>query len=139
MTRREQLIALAEKVRALPGPDRDVDAEIAALCRLYFGNQDFVRDWSGEWRSINGLVHLLGKHGSCGNFSPEKFTGSIDAAQSISDAPCFFASDFGCDGIPTVMLCTTTETPPKHVKSEGRNLILAWCSAALMARAEEEG
>lgn len=75
------LIARLEKAQ---GPDRELDAEIAASIRdCPSFSEDWVKNWAGEWRAINGLVHLLGDFGSSGNFKPRPYTSSIDAAMTM--------------------------------------------------------
>ena len=76
-------MTLLERLQALTGPDREVDALIAARFKIYHGQCVWVQQWPGEWRAIEGAVHLLGPNGSRGNFIPTNFTGSIDAAMTI--------------------------------------------------------
>lgn len=76
---------IVEKIEKLSKPNAEIDAEIAATFRIYTGEFEWVRKWSGEWRAINGLVHLIGDHGSSGNFRPPAYTASLDAAMSLFD------------------------------------------------------
>jgi hypothetical protein len=74
---------LRGRVAALTGPSREVDAEVCAALRFYPGSLTWVHKWAGEWRAINGLVHLLGDHGSGGNFTPAPVTSSVDAVLGL--------------------------------------------------------
>ncbi len=76
---------LIERLAKATGPDRELDAEIAADLRIYNGpgTQQWITDWKGQLRAINGLVHLIGDQGSCGNFKPPAYTASVDTAMTL--------------------------------------------------------
>lgn len=82
MNRREELLALAGRVEGLTGPDREVDAEIAAKLRHHFGLPDWAARWGGEWRpTSHGHVVLMHEDGTDGpNFTSRFVTSSIDDA-----------------------------------------------------------
>lgn len=84
---------LIERLEKATGPDRELDAEIAATLRIYRGQHKWAAEWSGEWRAAKGLVHLMGEFGSRGNFRPPAFTESIDAAASLGPDESGFSID----------------------------------------------
>jgi hypothetical protein len=78
------MLDLIERLEKATGPDRELDAEIAAKLKLCsVANNPWIQKWAGEWKAINGLVHLIGDHGSHGNFRPAAFTSSLDAALTL--------------------------------------------------------
>jgi len=82
--------ALVERLEKCSGPDRELDADIAVALRIYNGPHEWARHWSGEWRAIEGTVHLLGTGGERANFRPPRFTESVDAAMSLVPADAGF-------------------------------------------------
>lgn len=121
---------LLARVEGLSRPDRDIDAEIAAALRLYTGEHDFVRRWDGPWKAINGLVHLMGDHGSGGNFRPPAYTSSVDAALTLFEG-----------SIPRGLTLTRRSNPDMGgrdwivsaigKRAAGRSWPLALCALAL--------
>lgn len=78
------MLELIERLEKATGPDRELDAEIAATIKVYTGQHEWVKNWPGKWKAIQGLVYLLGEHVPHGNFEPLPFTSSIDAALTLA-------------------------------------------------------
>jgi hypothetical protein len=85
----DELRALAERVQALTGPDREVDAWVAARCRVALpAGCDWAfrfPNWEGE---KGGHVRLIGNvNGNgdyiAGRFKAPAFTASLDAAMTL--------------------------------------------------------
>lgn len=120
MTKAEQFEALSLRCEQATGPDRELDAAIY-------------------------IVVVRGENPADFRINPQfaayipKYTASLDAARSISDAMLIHASDIGADGLPMVGLVADTSTsPPIEHTGIARTLELAWCAAALRARAQME-
>lgn len=79
------LLALAERVEALTGPDREVDAEIACALRIGPNLPDWALRWDGDWTpTIAGhavLRHLDDSPGP--SFKSREYTTSLDAAMTL--------------------------------------------------------
>jgi hypothetical protein len=125
--------ALIARLEAATGPDRELDAEIAASLRIYTGTATWVDGWKGEWRAINGLVHLLGDYGSHGNFRPSAFTASIDAALTlVPEGAEKELSDLY--GVAVAKVGLNFHDGPEVGEHKGGSLAIALCIAALRAR-----
>lgn len=83
MTRADELLALAELVEALTGPDREVDAEIAIA--LGWNDVRYDRLHGNYWE------HQVGDEYEVGRVIPE-WTASLDAAMTLVPAECLFAT-----------------------------------------------
>jgi hypothetical protein len=90
MTKADELRALAERVQGLDGPDREVDAWVAARCRVALpAGCDWAfrfPNWEGE---KGGHVRLIGNvNGNgdyiAGRFKAPAFTASLDAAMTLA-------------------------------------------------------
>lgn len=81
------LTALIAKLEAASGPDRELDAEIAATFHYVSNMPDWVNDWSGRWEAVkSGRVYLIEDSGNRGpNFISDSFTDSIDAAVALAE------------------------------------------------------
>lgn len=98
------LKSLRKRVAKANGPDWMLDAEIAAAFKYYVSISDagmFVHSWGGEWKAINGRVHLLGSYGSGGNFRPEHFTASIDATLALVERVLPVCDGWPDDSLPS--------------------------------------
>lgn len=88
MTQRDDLMRLAERVEALAGPDREVDAEIAAAIRWCpWGKDHWVNDLSFPFRANpNGRVQPYDQQGPLpgGSWEAPRYTASIDAAMTLA-------------------------------------------------------
>lgn len=108
---------LADRIEALDGPDREIDAEIANLCferreEYLYGHPDTNVTW--------------GKDGVYQFFSPPAYTASIDAAMMlVPDGMKWSVSTFGRAKATAQVnhRCITANTPA-----------LAICAAALRAQ-----
>lgn len=82
--KREELLALAERVEAATGADRRLDAEISALLRIEAVPQ-WAKMWAGEWRAnSDGTVHMVHTDGSLGpHLKAREWTASLDAAMGL--------------------------------------------------------
>jgi hypothetical protein len=147
-SRKAELMALAEKVAALSGPDRGVDAAIAvAIDWRFAGYEDGDLTPKGmaeknglPWladRVVNSIVTIW-RH-------IPNFTASLDAAMSLA-GDWFIAQmgDLAADGLPGVCLCIDTN-PVRHVwgvasgyDASSARLARAYTAAALRALAESE-
>jgi hypothetical protein len=94
MTDRSKLLALADAVEKLTGPDRGMDTEIAACLRI--GTE---HPWAlkyPEWiATANGRVHLE-KNGP--SFASPLYTASLDAAMTLVPEGRFVGAINQCDG-----------------------------------------
>ena len=135
MTKAEQFEALALRCEQATRPDRELDL---AIWRAVTGEP-----WCWHVGFPAQTVITWDRYGveAAGNpiVSLDELTTSLDAARSISDAMLIYASDLGADGLPMVKMVADTGTSPV-VEHTGiaRTLELAWCAAALRARAQME-
>lgn len=81
------LTTLIAKLEAAKGPDRELDAEIAATFHYVSHMPDWVNNWSGKWEAAkSGRVYLIEDSGNRGpNFISDSFTDSIDAAVALAE------------------------------------------------------
>lgn len=79
-------MTLIDRLSKLDGPDREVDAEIAAHFRIGDNLHDWAKSWKGEWKpTIHGYVVLMESSGSPGpNFRSQEYTGSLDAVTALA-------------------------------------------------------
>jgi len=86
MTTKAQLTQLAERVMALSGPDREVDAEIAAAVRYFPKGVGYV--WQSELSANSpekGRVECCTSVGTGGpHYAAPAYTASLDAAMSLA-------------------------------------------------------
>ncbi len=80
-------MTLIDRLSKLDGPDREVDAEIAAHFRIGENLPDWAKNWQGEWKpTIQGYVVLMENSGNPGpNFCSSAYTASVDAAIALAD------------------------------------------------------
>jgi len=94
---RAKLLALADRVEALAGPDREVDAEIA--CAIKFRNHRPAQpdDFDGKYGYSPGDIKV-----DTGFLTAESYTRSLDAAMTLLDrhGVLLHLSDIGADGLP---------------------------------------
>lgn len=138
---REGLVELAAKVEQASGPDRELDALIAATART--GTEHaWAMKYPAWLAAADGRVHLE-KNGP--SFEAPAYTASLDAAMKLLDGVgvMMHLSDIGADGLPLARVgnpetaevfngiasCIMTDTAPTA------GLALALCAAALKARA----
>ncbi len=96
------LLLLAEKVEGLSGPDREVDAEIAAALRVGTEHGWALR-YPAWIAAKDGRVHLE-KNGP--SFAAPAFTASLDAAMSlVPEGWRIWTADFSIEGRFVWMLC----------------------------------
>lgn len=81
------LTTLIARLEAATGPDRELDAEIAATFHYVHNMPDWVNNWSGKWEAAkSGRVYLMEDSGNRGpNFISDSFTDSIDAAVALAE------------------------------------------------------
>lgn len=93
-----KLLALADRVEKLIGPDREVDAEIAACLRIGTEHKWAFNypEWEGR---ADGRVYLE-KGGP--SFAACAYTASLDAAMTLlgKHGVLMHLSDIGADGLP---------------------------------------
>ena len=128
------LLVLADRVEKLTGGDRRVDAEIA--CAVMFPSlrpaepNDHIEYQRGYPPSRGDIWTPTGF------LMSDNYTSSINAARSIGGM-LVFASEIGADGLPMVRLISDTSTSPVvEYTGIAATLPLAWCAAALRARAK---
>lgn len=78
MTKRDELLALAERVEALTGPDRETNARIA-LAAGWVCLRERTRKRHGLWGAPG---YIMNDDGFC-HKDPPAFTASLDAAMSL--------------------------------------------------------
>lgn len=85
MTRADELLALAERVESLTGPDREVDAAIEVACRIFPPYAPkWARDWAGRVIAQGARCYLEHDDGQLGaHWSPSEYTASLDAAMTL--------------------------------------------------------
>ena len=124
MTRRETLLALADRVEQGQGGDRHLNAEVMTVLGYV------VRD-----------TRVMDPRGAtC--FSIPDFLTSWDAARTVSNWVLLGASDIGADGLPLVELGNPATVPTGLVHGiaygGGPNpIVRAYLAAALRAQAME--
>jgi hypothetical protein len=131
MTRADELLALAERVEALGGPDREVDAEIALALGI-------VRERDGNCfyghRDFSMMVLERGYYDHDGS-APElsAYTASLDAAMTlVPEGMCWRTACFPRgQGVASAMV----EGGPERMAATPA---LALTAAALRARAAIE-
>ncbi len=84
-TTRDMLLELADRCERVTGPDRKLDAEVAAALQLGFNLPDWALRWTAEWKpTFGGRVVLMHDDGTLGPyFSSAKFTASLDDAMIL--------------------------------------------------------
>ena len=124
MTDAPTLLALADRCEAATGPDRDLDALIHQACVATWATAD-------EWVKV--------VNGPFGREAVFDYTASIDAAMTLANkiAVILHMSDIGADGLPLVWLADPSTTPTREWTGIARTLPLAFCAAALRARAAQ--
>ena len=136
MTTADELRALAERVQALDGPDREVDAEIAVALRIGKNLPDWAINWAEEWRpTIEGFVVLIHSDGRPGpHFSSLSLTASLDAAMTLVPDGCTWQVSTQEPG-PWAWVGNDIIDPRAPMAATPA---LALTAAALLARAEQE-
>ena len=121
-----ELQSLIERLEKVEGPDRELDRAIHALefpCDLFDGPPD-----DPVYQEPNSPLW----------FNVPTYTASLDAAVGLSNWILLHASDIGADGLPLVQLGDPSRSPVVEVTGIHQRLVIAWCIAALKARASEE-
>lgn len=110
---KDALLALADRVEALTGPDREVDAAI--------------------WCELNGEMAVLTPNLSY-------YTASLDAAMTLVPEgwgwSLYSAYEKYEDGLQPFR-CALSAMPRQHIGTNGNSAPLAVCAAALRARANQ--
>lgn len=132
---KSKLLDLADRVEALEGPDREVDALIASIVRLE-RVPHWARNWAGEWRGTeHGSVVLMEANGSPGpHFMAREYTTSLDSAMSL--VPEGYA--LGFKRAPCQRSHAMLATIGYEVNASGATPALALTAACLRARAQAE-
>ena len=135
MTKAEQLEALALRCEQATGPDRELDAAIWLLCvpgatRMQWSYVHIATERTckiDETRDASGKLIIV-----------PTYSASLDAARSISSALLINASDNLIERLAMIALASdTSKSQTQHI-GVARTLELAWCAAALRARAQME-
>jgi hypothetical protein len=135
MTRAE-LLALAERVECASGPDRELDAEIAAAC---YGGEIVWKTANHTMEQYPARRHASTMHvgGFCNAYVPT-YTSSIDAAASLVPEGCevklVFHTNPAFHARAAVHRHVLDGSVPSH---RGATPAIALTAAALRARAEE--
>lgn len=144
------LLDLAARCESAPGPDRELDAEIAASVRYFPQNIGYV--WKNDLEpnvpetGRVTCVTILGTFGP--HYAAPHFTASIDAAMMLVPEGCLFVlktlwDDDKTAGYAIIQHYAPTETGGKRYDGETTALAappaLALTAAALRARAQIEG
>lgn len=133
MTKRDELLALAERCEKASGPDRMLDLDIFRAIGAPLPSEFMSR--KVEWDEVD-LCFVMLIDTMRVRYEPPPFTTSLDAARSLGGL-CVFASDIAADGLPMVkIVADTSKIPVAEHTGIARTLELAWCAAALRARAE---
>jgi hypothetical protein len=147
MTRKEQLTQLAERVQGLAGPDREVDAKVAAATRtgLPKGCDWAFRfpKWEGEKFGEVRLIGNVNGNGDyiAGRFTSPIYTASLDVAISLVPEGWTYEARQGPSGFPHIWDLLTIacgDVRYTRVSGRGRTPALALAAAALLALAEQE-
>lgn len=80
------LAPVVARVRALKGPDREVDAMVCAAVRYLPKTiaATWARGWPGSLEARGAYVHLVGDAGTtCANFMSSPLTASVDAVLGL--------------------------------------------------------
>lgn len=122
------LLALAERVEKLTGPDREVDGAICLA--LGWTLQKMKGDRHPYYRRPGETDYYM-------RSTPPAYTASIDAARSLGGM-VVFASDIGADGLAMVKVVSDTSMPhiDEHTGIASR-LEHAWLAASLRALARQ--
>lgn len=146
----QHLLSLADRVEGLSGPDREVDALIAAAARtglpagcawaFKFPNWECAPDKSGAVRII-GNVNGNGDY-IAGHFVSPVFTASIDAAMSL--VPEGMRDEIEITTLYLVARVTINmnhgpDGSPFYGSNDSNSIPLALCAASLRAIAGGEG
>ena len=150
---KDELLALAERVEALSGPDREADARIAVVIRYAYNAAPFVDleacqsvTDEDEW---NVICRVNGQ--KTDRYSPPRYTASLDAAMSL--VPCKSDNEVGFSFWPQHRAAPTAGlikcqlwhidgfqnyAPGGVPEATAGTHILALCAAALRALAGGE-
>lgn len=129
---KEQILELADRVEALDGPSREVDAEIWAA----LGNCNHERTERYACQDDTGFTCLDCGVDTYGAKYAPKFTSSIDAGMTLvlSSAREWHTGKHFKGGGVAYILCGLTLRDPIYVVAA--TPALALCAAALRAKAE---
>lgn len=134
-----QLAALADRCEKATGPDRLLDAQIAAIVRLE-KVPHWAANWTGEWMPTEqGSVVLMEGDGKPGpHFMAREYTASLDAAMAlVPDAAMDHAEIYRPDHQSlgwSVYLMANANVLRPSCEGFAPTLPLALCAAALRAR-----
>ncbi len=136
------LLALADRVEALTGPDREVDALISATARTGYGIEfQWALKYPAWIGGEDGRVHLE-KNGP--SFAPPAYTASIDAAMTLvpNDVDICtnsYRTNSEHEYVSYITDKRWNEEEPDGVfeQGDGHSLAAAITAAALRARASQ--
>lgn len=127
----DELIA---QIEAASGPDRELDAQMSAACRVGAARWEWANNYP-EWLARpDGRVELE-KNGP--SFAAPALTGSIDAAMTLVPEECEWRLDSHYNLAGVFAYPVDPESGPYCVEYAGESSTpaLALCAAALRARA----
>jgi hypothetical protein len=131
---REELLALAERVKALSEPDREVDCAIGVAAGLFrtepnrgWPDQlDYIQIREGrDWYPGNGFDHLV-----------PKWTASLDAAMSLVPEGCRIEIEIWPNGRADTLLWSNSIPRDPQNRTDAATPALALTAAALRTLAE---
>lgn len=124
---------LADRVEALDGPDREIDALIAAACRMgaeAWAWAENYPDWEGR---SDGRVYL--ERGGP-SFAAYAYTASIDTATSVFAADTMYRSGHSALAPdPSMFFCDAVTADGDSIHALARTEAIARLAAALRTKA----
>jgi hypothetical protein len=142
---KQQLLALADRVEAATGADREIDGAIDRLVNKRPKDGDYDQSERALWQVRDGYSGLLvrGDGFARGSFCAPAYTASIDAAMSlVPDGTGFDVNRYWLASrtVPAWMCEISTGGIPSnprkvHAAHDAHSAALAICAAALRARA----
>ncbi len=130
-----KLLALADRVEKLTGPDREVDAEIAACLRIGTEHKWAFNypEWEGR---ADGRVYLE-KGGP--SFAALAYTASLDAAMTLVPTGWGYGLDYAPSGSGLRFTLGSPDLEPVFVHGDAMTFPRAIVVASLRARAHGGG
>ena len=131
----DELRALAERVQALDGPDREVDARICAAVNTEGYVRPQLHVTTGDWFCM--LDAAAGR--PLDFIAPPAFTASLDAAMTlVPDGWLTLKAQQDLDGAEWHWTIYPAFNSNRSVWAQAGSAPLALTAAALLARAEQE-